>query len=58
MRQFKSFQIWSVAVIHWYFINEHFGWNRRAGSDMELIADGMALIIVAMGWMAWKPKDE
>jgi len=40
-----------LGVSFWLYETAYFGWNLRAGSDAEIICDGIALIIMCIGFV-------
>ncbi len=42
-----------VAASFFYAQNQYFGWNPHAGSDAELIAEGITSVLVALWVITW-----
>lgn len=40
--------IWLIAMIYATMVNRHFGWNLTPQSDMELVCDGISLLLTSM----------
>ena len=40
--------IFAIAMIFWWEENQYFGWNYLPASDAELIADGVACLLLAL----------
>lgn len=40
--------LWFIALLFGVMVNRHFGWNLTPQSDMELVCDGISLILTSM----------
>lgn len=44
-----NFGIIILGIYFWFLETSYFGWNFRASSEAEIICDGIAILIVALG---------
>ena len=48
----KSLQLFLLALLYGLFETAYFGWNLLPGSDAEILADGIVVLIVGMAIVA------
>lgn len=43
--------IWITSAIFGWLETAHYGWNWSAGSDAEMICDGIAMVMFCLAWL-------
>jgi len=46
------------GLFYGFIETRYFGWNRTAGSDAEIICDGIAILIISLAWLIPKEKKD
>ena len=53
----RFWMIWFIGICWGVFENQYFGWNSLPQSNAELLADGLAFLLMALAVMTLPSKE-